>query len=113
VNDQIGAPTYTRDLARALAEVAFIAETGIFHATNDGACTWYEFAREILRRAGVTPVSLEPCRTDEYPTPARRPAKSRLANVRLAAAGVAPLPSWTDALDRYLAEAGPMPGRPR
>ncbi|MCX7718374.1 MAG: dTDP-4-dehydrorhamnose reductase [Candidatus Sumerlaeaceae bacterium] len=111
VNDQTGAPTYTRDLARALAEVALMSGTGIFHATNGGACTWYEFACEILRRAGVTPVALEPCRTAEYPTPARRPANSRLANVRLAAAGVPPLPPWPDALDRYLAEAGQLAGR--
>lgn len=111
VNDQRGAPTYTRDLARALADVALISQTGIFHATNAGNCTWFEFAREILRRAGVTPASLEPCRADEYPTPARRPANSCLANVRLAAAGVPPLPTWPDALERYLAESGQLAAR--
>jgi dTDP-4-dehydrorhamnose reductase len=106
VDDQIGAPTYTRDLARALADVALMPATGVFHATNSGACTWFEFAREILRKSGVVPVSLEPCRAADYPSPARRPANSRLANVRLRAAGVPALPPWPDALGRYLAELG-------
>jgi len=102
VADQVGAPTYVVDLARVLADCATLEPVGIYHATGGGACSWYEFAREIFRLTGrdrtVIPVS-----STEYPTPARRPANSRLANTRLTALGVDPLPLWKDALRRYLA----------
>lgn len=105
VSDQVGAPTYTRDLARLLADIVTAPAAGIYHATNSGACSWFDFAKEILSGSGIQALDLTPVRTEDYPTPAKRPANSRLADTRLGALGVAPLPPWQDALGRYLAEA--------
>ena len=104
VNDQIGAPTYTRDLAKLLVEIALRKETGVFHAINSGACSWFEFAQKIFELSGVKPADLIPIRTEDFATAARRPKNSRLADTRLASFGIAPLPSWDDALRRYLTE---------
>jgi len=75
---------------------------GIFHGTNAGHCTWHEFAREIARAGGDDPDRIAPCRSEEYPTPARRPRCSILRSRRLEEAGVQPRPPWQDALRRYL-----------
>jgi dTDP-4-dehydrorhamnose reductase len=106
VCDQVGAPTYTRDLAVALAEIAERQETGIFHRTNADSCSWFEFATAILNGAGRTDVRLVPIASHEYSTPARRPANSRLRDTRLGALGIAALPTWPDALHRFLKEVG-------
>lgn len=110
VHDQTGAPTYTRDLARALVDLALAepAPAGIFHVTNGGACTWYEFAQAIFELSGVTPADLKPCASRDFPTPAVRPANSRLQDTRLQSMGVPPLPPWRDALRRYLEEIGEL-----
>jgi dTDP-4-dehydrorhamnose reductase len=108
VADQVGAPTYTRDLAGALVQVAFSGERGIFHVTNSGACSWYEFAVKIFELSGVRPVDLKPVSTSEYPAAALRPHNSCLSNSRWTGCGFAALPHWSNALERYLAEEGKL-----
>lgn len=103
VNDQIGSPTYTVDLAKLLADMVETEKFGIYHATNEGFCSWAEFAREIFTQAGVN-VEVDGIPTIEYPTPARRPFNSRLSKKSLDEAGFERLPTWQDALKRYLIE---------
>jgi dTDP-4-dehydrorhamnose reductase len=103
VNDQRGSPTFTRDLASTLMQLCDQGARGIVHATNSGDCTWYEFAKEIVRMSGL-PAAVKPVSTAEFPRPARRPAYSVLSATSLAAHGIQ-MPDWQDALRRYLAEA--------
>ena len=107
VNDQIGTPTYTPDLARLLADMNMTDKYGIYHATNEGSyISWYDFAREIFAQAGVN-VNVIPVTTAEYGlSKAKRPYNSRLDKSRLKAEGFTPLPDWKDALRRYLAVNG-------
>jgi dTDP-4-dehydrorhamnose reductase len=104
VSDQVGAPTYTHDLACALVEIAIRRLEGIFHVTNDGWCSWYEFARAIVELAGLADVTVEAIASGDYPTPARRPENSRMLDTRGRALGLPPRPHWRDALERFLAE---------
>ncbi|MCX7626391.1 MAG: dTDP-4-dehydrorhamnose reductase [Candidatus Sumerlaeaceae bacterium] len=104
VCDQVGAPTYTRDLAAALLEIALRRLHGIVHITNEGFCSWYEFACAIVELAGLHDVRVCPIASADYPSPARRPANSRLLDTRARARGIAPRPHWRDALARYLEE---------
>ncbi len=101
VNDQRGSPTFTPDLAAALVELCRKNARGIVHATNSGNCTWYEFAKEIVGRAGLS-TTVKPVTTAEFPRPARRPANSMLSPASLHAYGIQ-MPTWQDALGRYLA----------
>ena len=101
VNDQFGSPTYTYDLARLLVDMIQTDKYGIYHATNEGICTWYEFACEIFRQAGVK-IEVTPVPASEYPAKAKRPENSRLDKSKLTAHGFVPLPDWKDALNRYL-----------
>ena len=103
VDDQIGTPTYTYDLARLLVDMLEKEEYGKYHATNEGICTWYEFACEIFKQAGMN-VSVAPVSSDEYPAKAKRPSNSRMDKSKLTANGFTPLPTWQDALNRYLKE---------
>lgn len=103
VNDQVGSPTYTVDLARLLVDMAATEKYGVYHASNEGFCSWAEFAREIFKQAGLD-VEVDGIPTVEYPTPARRPFNSRLSKKSLDAAGFKRLPDWQDAVKRYLAE---------
>jgi dTDP-4-dehydrorhamnose reductase len=96
VDDQVGCPTFTGHLAEGLAELAHGEERGIRHLAGRGSCSWYEFARAIFQRAGVD-CRVNPCTSDEYPRPARRPAWSVLGSMH--ADG---LPQWQDGLDAYL-----------
>jgi dTDP-4-dehydrorhamnose reductase len=100
VNDQRGSPTYTVDLAAALAELCRKSARGIVHVTNAGDCTWYEFAKEILRVAG-SKTTVKPVTTAEFPRPARRPAYSVLSPASREAYGIQ-MPDWKDAVRRYL-----------
>jgi dTDP-4-dehydrorhamnose reductase len=100
VDDQIGCPTYTAHLAEALVDLAGGRLTGIVHVAGGGECSWYEFAREIFRRA-EREVELEPCTTDEFPRPAPRPKYSVLRSVHREAPV---LPDWRDGLEAYLME---------
>ncbi len=103
VNDQVGSPTYTMDLAAKLEEIVQRAAPGIYHVTNQGHCSWFEFARQILAVAGLQHIPVAPIPTSGSDRPARRPLNSRLANERLETFGLGLLPCWQDALRRYLA----------
>lgn len=103
VNDQTGSPTYTYDLARLLVDMIQTEKYGRYHATNEGLCTWYEFACEIFKQAGMN-VEVAPVTSDEYPAKAKRPENSRMNKEKLKENGFEPLPAWRDALSRYLKE---------
>ncbi len=107
VDDQIGSPTYTRDLASLIGDMIATDKYGVYHATNEGFCSCYEFACEIFRQAGKT-VKVNPVTTEEYlkmvPQQAKRPLNSRLDKSALDRAGFKRLPDWRDALSRYLTE---------
>lgn len=103
VCDQIGSPTYTYDLAKLLCDMIVTEKYGIYHATNEGICSWAEFAQEIMKQAGKSTV-IHPIPTSEYPTKASRPLNSRMSKDKLEEAGFARLPHWKDALTRFLAE---------
>ena len=107
VNDQIGTPTYTYDLARLLVDMAESEKYGYYHATNEGGyISWYDFACEIFRQAGY-PTKVIPVTTAEYGlSKAKRPFNSRLDKHKLVENGFTPLPDWKDALKRYLKEIG-------
>lgn len=105
VDDQVGSPTYTADLAPLLADMIQTEKYGIYHATNEGFCSWAEFAKEIFKQAGKD-VEVEPIATIDYPTPAKRPFNSRLSKKSLDDAGFKRLPTWQSAVERYLAEIG-------
>ena len=110
VNDQIGTPTYTYDLARLLVDMIETDKYGYYHATNEGGyISWYDFTVEIFRQAAelghpeYNAVTVTPVTTEEYgESKARRPFNSRLDKSKLAANGFTPLPTWQDALHRYL-----------
>ena len=102
VNDQFGSPTYTYDLARLLVDMVVTDKYGIYHATNEGTCSWYEFACAIFKEAGVN-VNVVPVTTAEYGAKAKRPANSRMDNNKLMENGFEKLPAWQDALARYVA----------
>ena len=103
VNDQFGSPTYTYDLAKLLVDMVQTDKYGIYHATNEGICTWYEFACEIFKQAGLN-VKVAPVTADQYPAKAKRPSNSRMSKDKLEENGFERLPSWQDALARYLKE---------
>jgi len=102
VNDQHGSPTYTRDLAKALAGLCRIGYRGTIHVTNSGHTTWYDFAVRILRGVGLTNVRVEALRSMDLSRPAPRPLYSVLDTSRYAAVSGAPLRPWEEALDEYL-----------
>lgn len=107
VNDQIGTPTYTLDVARLLIDMNETDKYGYYHATNEGGyISWYDFTKEIYRQAGYT-TQVVPVTTAEYGlSKAARPFNSRLDKSKLVEAGFAPLPTWQDALRRHLREIG-------
>lgn len=107
VSDQIGAPTYTADLACLLADMVRSEKYGIYHATNEGGfISWYDLACEVFRQASA-PMTVIPVTTAEYgASVARRPFNSRLDKSKLARAGFSPLPDWKNAVTRYLKEIG-------
>ena len=113
VNDQIGTPTYTKDLARLLVDMIQTEKYGIYHATNEGGyISWYDFAVEIFKQAAVLDsdydeehLQVVPVTTEEYGvSKARRPFNSRLDRSKLVEQGFEPLPDWKDALARYIKE---------
>lgn len=105
VSDQVGSPTYTYDLAMLLCDMITTDKYGTYHATNEGFCSWAEFAQAIMQQAGLN-CKVLPIPTSEYPTAAKRPLNSRLSKLSLDEAGFNRLPSWEDALGRYLKEKG-------
>jgi len=105
VNDQVFSPTYTKDLAREIARLISTEYYGIFHITNRGSCSWYEFTKEVLRLAGLkTPVI--PITSDQYPQKARRPSYSVLDNYHLRLLGLDDMRPWQEALADYMREKG-------
>ena len=107
VNDQIGTPTYTLDLARLLVDMNETEKYGYYHATNEGGyISWYDFTLEIYKQAGLD-TKVVPVTTKEYGlSKAARPFNSRLDKTKLVEYGFTPLPIWQDALSRYLVEIG-------
>ncbi len=105
VNDQFGSPTYTYDLARLLVDMVQTDKYGIYHATNEGFCSWYDFACAIFKAAGKNTV-VKPVTTAEYGAKAFRPYNSRMSKEKLTENGFERLPAWEDALERYLKELG-------
>ena len=104
VNDQIGSPTYTYDLAKLLVDMVETDKYGRYHATNEGISSWYDFACEIFRQAGYDHVTVSPVSASEYPAKAKRPSNSRMCKDKLTENGFEKLPTWQDALGRYLKE---------
>ncbi len=108
VCDQIGTPTYTYDLARLLVDMAESEQYGVYHVTNEGGyISWYDFTVEIMKQAGkiddrYSHVEVAPVSSSEYPAKAKRPSNSRLDKSKLREKGFEPLPTWQDALSRYL-----------
>lgn len=104
VNDQHGCPTIAADLARATIEAMETSATGLLHLTNEGATTWFDLARTAVALAGLDPNLIEPCLTEEYPTPARRPKYSVLASERIGDFGMSGLAAWQDSLSEVVRE---------
>ena len=106
VSDQIGSPTYTSDLAKLMCNMIETNKYGIYHATNEGFCSWYEFAKYIFDVAGYSNIKVNPVTTEEYkrlnPNQADRPLNSRLSKKSLIDNGFELLPSWQDATKRYI-----------
>ncbi len=119
VCDQIGGPSYTRDIAELAAEMIQTDKYGTYHVANTGYCSWYEFACEIFKEAGYTvmgekskdsdmdfghekKITVLPVTSDQYPAKAKRPHNSRLDTSKLSEAGFSQLPSWQDALHRFI-----------
>lgn len=107
VCDQIGSPTYTYDLSKLLCDMVESDKYGVYHASNEGVCSWYEFAVEIFKKANLS-VKVNPVTTEEYkklvPQQAARPFNSRMSKKSLDKGGFRRLPAWQSALERYLKE---------
>ena len=103
VDDQVGSPTHAGDVAEAVARLLSQGRTGMYHVTNTGTCSWYEFAREILRLTGYDSTAVAPISSAELNRSARRPAYSALENAAWQAAGLPPLRPWREALAAMLA----------
>lgn len=103
VDDQIGSPTYTPDLARLICDLIKTDKYGIYHGTNENYCSWAEFAAEIMK-LGERNCEIKPISSSEYPVKAERPLNSRLSKACLDRAGISRLPTWQNALVRYFEE---------
>ncbi len=108
VDDQFGSPTYTFDLAKLLVDMINSDKYGVYHATNEGICSWYEFACAIFEAAGKE-VKVLPVSSAEYGAKAARPCNSRMSKEKLTENGFDKLPTWQDALRRYLLETQALP----
>jgi dTDP-4-dehydrorhamnose reductase len=100
VTDQVGAPTFTKDLTVKVREIIGKGY-GIYHITNSGSCSWYEFAKAIAAKRGVT-TPIDPVTSEQFRRPAKRPANSMLGNTMLRLEGLEPLRPWQEALEEYL-----------
>lgn len=103
VNDQVGSPTYTYDLAKLCVDMILTDKYGVYHTPNEGLCSWYEFACEIFKQAGMD-VEVTPVDSETFPSSAIRPKNSRMNRSMLDKNGFDRLPTWQDALHRYLKE---------
>ena len=107
VNDQIGSPTYTKDLSRLLVDMLETSKYGLYHATNEGYCSWYEFANTIFKLANIN-IDIKAINSNEYASRAKRPLNSKLSKDKLIEYGFKPLPNWEDALKDYLIRRGDL-----
>jgi len=105
VADQYGSPTWSEDVCRQTFHLLQTGEAGVFHATSEGYCSWYDFASRIIQRAGID-ASVSPCSTAEFPRPAPRPPFGVLENQRLKSIGINDLPAWEDAFERFFERYG-------
>lgn len=103
VYDQVGSPTYTVDLAKFLVELIDSEKYGVYHASNEGVCSWHEFAVEIFKQAGME-IQVNPLTSDQFPRPAARPKYSVLSKKKIEEEGFIPLRDWKEALKEYLKE---------
>lgn len=103
VSDQVGSPTYSKDLARLLVDMAGSEKYGTYHGSNEGYTSWYEFAKYIFECAGIE-IEVLPIPTSEYNQPAPRPLNTKLDKSNVTDAGFSPLPEWRDAVSRYIGE---------
>jgi len=103
VNDQYGTPTWTIDVARQLQRLLETEAYGTYHATSQGSCSWYDFARAILEEAGID-APVVPVATEEFPRPAPRPKNSVLDNLLLRIQGLDQMPPWRDSLSQFMAQ---------
>jgi len=103
VNDQFGSPTYTKDFASTICEIIETSSYGTYHVTNSGICSWYEFAKCIMKLAKLD-IEVKPCTTEEFPRPAKRPKYSPLENLNLRLCNFKILRHYEDALKEYLDE---------
>jgi dTDP-4-dehydrorhamnose 3,5-epimerase/reductase len=103
VNDQVGAPTYTKDLAEFIVDLVQTNKYGTYHGVSEGYCSWYEYAKLIFTKSGIE-MKINPIATKEYPTKAKRPLNSRLSKNNTDKAGIKRLPHWINALSRFLHE---------
>jgi dTDP-4-dehydrorhamnose reductase len=104
VNDQIGSPTYTKDVVAGVAALLEHKASGIFHMTNSSQCTWYEFARAIFELSGIRNITLEPISTEELGRPAPRPAFSVLDTSKFTHTTGKQMRHWREGLQDYLKE---------
>ena len=107
VNDQIGSPTYTKDLSRLLVDMLETSKYGLYHATNEGYCSWYEFANTIFKLANIN-IDIKAINSNEYASRAKSPLNSKLSKDKLIEYGFKPLPHWEDALKDYLIRRGDL-----
>jgi len=105
VKDQILTPTYTKELAKKIAQLIETGEYGLYHVTNNGQCSWYEFTRVIFELVGLHP-GLSATITEEFSAKANRPHYSVLENANLRKLGLDDLSNWREALEQYLKEKG-------
>ncbi|WP_037563614.1 SDR family oxidoreductase, partial [Sporolactobacillus terrae] len=104
VNDQRGCPTYTKDLAEKIIELFQTDKYGVYHLSNSGSCTWYEFAKAIFEMKGLD-VTVNPCTTEEFLRPAKRPKNSEFEHMALRLNGFADMRDWGNALEDFLSIA--------
>jgi dTDP-4-dehydrorhamnose reductase len=107
VDDQVLTPTYTVDLAEAVRKLVLTRKFGLYHLSSEGECSWYEFTRHIFASAGIE-AKLSPVKSSEFASPVKRPSYSVLSKAKVRALGVS-LPSWKDALPRYLKQRAEKP----
>ena len=100
VSDQVGSPTYTKDLSKVLVDMALSEKKGTYHITNSEYCSWYELAKYVFEINNID-IIVNPILTKDYKTKAKRPLNSRLDNTKLERDGFNKLPSWKDAVKRY------------
>lgn len=101
VDDQIGSPTYARDLAHCIARLMMSDKYGIYHVSNIGSCSWYEFAQAVFAEAGIM-MKVSPCKTSDFPRKAPRPYYSALQHMALGANGFPPMRHWREALSEFV-----------